>query len=73
MNSVLKAIARWQAQFKSHAFADMHRMASGISGADLPQVSVEKKERSPESSSIRFSPKRRQHLAWQRYICGGSH
>ncbi len=73
MNPVFTAIARWQAYFKALSFADMHRMASGISGVDLPQAPLAKRAGSPEGSPLQFSLRRRQHLAWQRYICGGSH
>lgn len=72
MNQVFTAIIRWRAQFKSLVFSDMHRMASGMSGIDLPQAPVEKRA-APLESPLQFSLRRRQHLAWQRYICGGSH
>jgi hypothetical protein len=73
MNPVFSAIVRWQAHFKALSFADMHRMASGISGVDLPQAPVAKRAGSLQGSPLHFSLRRRQHLAWQRYICGGSH
>jgi hypothetical protein len=73
MNPVFTAIVRWQAHFKALSFADMHRMASGISGVDLPQAPVAKRAGSLQGSPLHFSLRRRQHLAWQRYICGGSH
>jgi hypothetical protein len=73
MNPVFKAFARWRTHFKSLAFADMHRMASGMSGVDLPQAPVGERAAPLKGSPLQFSLRRRQHLAWQRFICGGTH
>jgi hypothetical protein len=73
MNHLFTALARWRSQFKSMALADMHRMACGMSGVDLPQAPAEKRVRPLVNSPLQFSLRRRQHLAWQRFICGGSH
>jgi len=73
MNSIITAILQWWSYFKSLVFADMHRMASGMSDVDLPRASAEKRAVSPKAYPLQFSLKRRQHLAWLRYVSRGSH